>query len=195
MQTPLVETSPLAQIAELNRLFLSLLAALETTPEQPADRLSSGLDEQQCAALLALPAECLDTLTNAPVALFYLPLIRPQVGDHAGCEAWLSVRAHHARLAFATAALLVMWHMLRSAPDWAQLGFGLRSRQLQWLNNVPISSLPQLAVPAAEGLRVRFTRRGVFWPRVLLFAAREDCEKLRLAVAASVHLASAQQRS
>ncbi len=195
MQIPLAETSPLAQIAELNRLFLSLLAALETTPEQPADRLSLGLDEHQCAALLALSPECLDALTNAPVALFCLPLSRPQPGEHAGCEVWLSVRAHHARLAFATAALSIMWHMLRSAPDWARLGFGLDSRQLQWLNNVPISSLPQLAVPAAEGLRVRFTRQGVFWPRVLLFAAREDCEKLQLAVAASVHLASAQQRS
>ncbi|MCC5867472.1 MAG: hypothetical protein JJU27_03085 [Gammaproteobacteria bacterium] len=195
MQPPLAETSPLAQITELNRLFLSLLAALETTPEQPADRLSLGLDEQQRAALLALSPQCLDTLTNAPVALFRLPLSRPQPGDHAGCEAWLSVRAHHARLAFATAALSVMWHMLRSAPDWARLGFGLGARQLLWLNNVPISALPQLAVPAAEGLRVRFTRRGVFWPRVLLFAAREDCEQLRLAVAASVHLASAQQRS
>ncbi len=195
MQPAIDDTSPLSQIAELNRLFLSLLTALETTPEQPADRLSLGLDEQQRAALLALSPGCLDALTNAPVALFSLPLSRPRLGDHAGCEAWLSVRAHHARLAFATAALSVMWHMLRSAPDWARLAFGLNARQLLWLNTVPISALPQLAVPAAEGLRVRFTRRGAFWPRVLLFAAREDGENLRLAVTAAVHLASAQQRS
>ena len=187
------EVSPLTQIAELNQVFMDLLLGLHDTPEQPADRLSLGLDETQTGLLAALGDRQRAALFEAPVTLFRLPLCRPGVGDRASLQPWLSIRAHHARLSFASFALLVLWQMSRSAPDWARLGFGLSRAQLLWLAELPLCALPALTVPAAEGLRVRFTRRGLFWPRVLLFADLGDSANLRLAVAASAHLASAER--
>ncbi len=193
MRGTLSDPSPMVQFAELNRLFLRIIGPLAQSGDaRPAFR-RIGLEGAPGRALKALGPCAREQLANAPVALFRLRLEPGGVGDRAAADAWLAVETQDARMAFTVSALLTAWHMLRTAPDWARLGFGLTPRELAWLAELPLSALPALAVPAAEALRLRFLRRGLFWERIADCAASGDREGLRLTLCTAVYLASAEQ--
>ncbi|TVQ44294.1 MAG: hypothetical protein EA371_13655 [Gammaproteobacteria bacterium] len=194
MHGTLSDPSPMVQLAELNRLFLRIIGPLvQSGAAQPAFH-RIGLEGAPYRALRALGPQAREQLASTPVALFRLHLAPGGVGDRVAADAWLAVESQDARLAFTVSALLTAWHMLRSAPDWARLGFGLTPRELVWLAELPLSELPALAVPAAEALRLRFLRRGLFWDRLAdCAAAGEDRESLRLTLYTAVYLASAEQ--
>lgn len=189
----LSDHSPMAQFAELNRLFLRVINPLLHTGEMVSSALGRARAETARRVLLELGPREQEQLARAPVALFRLRLEPAGLGDRVRADAWLAAESHDARMAFTVSAMLTAWHMLQTAPDWARLGFGLSQQELTWLAGVPLSELPVLAVPAAERLRPRFVQRGVFWQRVAECVARGDREGLRLVRYTAIHLASAEQ--
>jgi hypothetical protein len=182
-----------AQIAELNLLFLTLLEALERSPQECSGTGVCGLEPAELARLLRLDPGRRNALCSAPVALFHLPLTEPGVGDGQDPLPWTPPGTASLLQAFALTALAGAWHIARTQPAWAGLGFGYGSAEIALLQRAPLARLPALASPAAHRVVARFAHHNRFWPVALALAAGCKESELRLAAASAFLLASAER--
>ena len=128
----------LAQVHELNRLFLNFLKA---RAENRSDCL--GLAARAVTALRSAPSKIIDVLAEFPRALFQLrlhPSPSPKVMDSG------LAMADPSHLGLHLTILHSAWDFSRRSSYEARLYFGLTSVDVSELNATPLSELPCLAL-------------------------------------------------
>jgi len=160
-----------AQLAELNRLFLTYLQGSTT----------AGLDEVGFPAsarklLLAAPRERLDQVASFPRALFELDLTAEPALVPPDPR---SGRAEGARQAMNVMIVHCAWTLSRQSVYQARLLLGLESRVIQQLRALPLGGLHALAT-APRIVRCAFASREWLWQELLSADHAEARQRLAL---------------
>jgi hypothetical protein len=161
----------LAQVHELNRLFLAYLHATSR-----ADRDCLGLPERARASLRESSVESLAAIAEFPRALFELDLDespRVQAVDP------LRGRDEAMRHSLGLTILLCAWTVSRQSPYQARLLLGLEAHAIQRLRALQLADLQRLA-HSPRLLRCAFGGRDWLWSELLTETRPEGRRHLTL---------------
>jgi hypothetical protein len=144
----------LAEVSELNRLFLDYLRLLARER-----RSCFGLPRRVVRRLDEADDAMLDRIAALPTALFRLDLDRPRPSREPGLPAC----AHEQmRVSLALTVLSSAWHMVRSGSFEARLFLHLSEAGERRLRTMPLAALPRLAFDP-DLLNCAFADRCLTW--------------------------------
>lgn len=171
MPARLSHADQLAQIHELNRLFLHFL---RERADAGADCL--GLAPAVVTLLRYAEDAALEAAAQFPRALFDLDTREPARGTPVDV---LETAASRSRQALNLTVLLCAWNMSRESDYRARLFLGLGRAAVHRLRTTPLSELPRLAL-APRVLTCAFPRFERFWRELLGDTRPEVRQRLAL---------------
>ena len=161
MLHPVPRPDELAEIRELNRLFLVLLQA---RARRGADCL--GLTASVASAIGDASPAVIEGMAAFPRALFVLNLSAARAGTAGEAR---DDELGWSRRALALTVLLTAWHMSRQRSFQARMFLGLSVREAGYLRSLPLSELPRLA-PEPQLLGCAFPQAKLLWTALLRHA-------------------------
>jgi hypothetical protein len=166
----------LAPLRELNRRFLSLVAAHSQSPG------ALKLPTETAAPIASLSEEARAAAADCPYALFDL-----RFHDHAHWrtrlgESWRiadEAAVAHDLAAFAHLAIFYAWHLAATPKPGAQLWLGMAEPTAAAFRAASLDRLPALAASEAVNLSARWSTSTFYWRALASAAARGDPRRLR----------------
>jgi hypothetical protein len=170
MPTTPPSSDSLAQVHELNRLFLKSLQTRDAAALRDSGFPAGAVDTLRLAA----PGQ-IDRLAEFPRALFDLVIEHPEA-----CEADPPAdTAYGPQQILELTILFSAWNICRDSVYHARLFFGLTPRAVHTLRTTPLSALPRLGLTAVH-VRCAFTGSEWLWRELFTEARPEVMRRLIL---------------